>query len=390
MTDAHIPFNVPHRTGQESTFMEEAVANAHLSSDGPFTARCKAWLEERTGTHTALLTHSATAALEAAAMLSDAGPGDEVLMPSFTFVTTATSFALRGATPVFVDIREDTLNLDVEAVAAAIGPATKAIVAVHYAGIGCDMDALTRLAADAGVMLIEDAAQAIMSERDGRPLGTIGALGALSFHETKNVTCGEGGALLVNDPELVERSEIVRDKGTNRKRFFRGEVSKYTWVDLGSSFGMSDLNAAFLWAQLAEAEATTARRLAIWDRYHAAFEELEDDGRARRPVVPSGCTHNGHLYYLLVPSREARTTVLRALNERDINAVFHYVPLHSSDAGRRYGRAAGDLSRTTSLSERLLRLPLWPDMSDAQVDRVIGAVRAAVNDAVPEQALSGV
>jgi dTDP-4-amino-4,6-dideoxygalactose transaminase len=390
MTGAHIPFNVPHRTGQESRFMEEAVANAHLSSDGPFTARCKAWLEERTGTHTALLTHSATAALEAAAILSDSGPGDEVLMPSFTFVTTATSFALRGATPVFVDIREDTLNLDVEAVAAAIGPATKAIVAVHYAGIGCDMEALTRLADDAGVTLIEDAAQAIMSERDGRPLGTIGALGALSFHETKNVTCGEGGALLVNDPELVERSEIVRDKGTNRKRFFRGEVSKYTWVDLGSSFGMSDLNAAFLWAQLAQAEAITARRLAIWDRYRAAFEELEHDGRARRPVVPSGCTHNGHLYYLLVPSHEARTTVLRALNERNINAVFHYVPLHSSDAGRRYGRVAGDLSRTTSLSERLLRLPLWPGMSDAQVDRVIGAVLAAVSDAVPEQALSGV
>jgi dTDP-4-amino-4,6-dideoxygalactose transaminase len=390
MTDAHIPFNAPYRTGQETRFMEEAVTNAHLSSDGPFTARCKAWLEDRTGTHTALLTHSATAALEAAAIVSDTGPGDEVLMPSFTFVTTATSFALRGATPVFVDIREDTLNLDVEAVAAAIGPATKAIVAVHYAGVACDMDALTRLAADAGVTLIEDAAQAIMSERDGRPLGTIGELGALSFHETKNVTCGEGGALLVNDPELVERSEIVRDKGTNRKRFFRGEVSKYTWVDLGSSFGMSDLNAAFLWAQLAEVEAITARRLAIWNRYHAAFEELEYEGRARRPVVPSGCTHNGHLYYLLVPSRQARSTVLRALNARDINAVFHYVPLHSSDAGRRYGRAAGDLSRTTSLSERLLRLPLWPGMSDAQVDRVIEGVLATVSDAVPEQALSGV
>jgi dTDP-4-amino-4,6-dideoxygalactose transaminase len=390
VTPEHIPFNAPYRTGQEASLMEEALANLHLSADGPFTERCKAWLEERTGTHTALLTHSATAALEAAAIVSDCGPGDEVLMPSFTFVTTATSFALRGATPVFVDIREDTLNLDVEAVAAAIGPATKAIVAVHYAGIGCDMDALTQLAADAGVTLIEDAAQAIMSERDGRPLGAIGSLGALSFHETKNVTCGEGGALLVNDPELVERSEIVRDKGTNRKRFFRGEVSKYTWVDLGSSFGMSDLNAAFLWAQLAQAEAITARRLAIWDRYHAAFEELEHDGRARRPVVPSGCTHNGHLYYLLVPSHEARTTVLRALNERNINAVFHYVPLHSSDAGRRYGRVAGDLSRTTSLSERLLRLPLWPGMSDAQVDRVIGAVLAAVSDAVPEQALSGV
>ena len=390
MTPEHIPFNAPYRTGQEASLMEEALENLHLSADGPFTERCKAWLEERTGTHTALLTHSATAALEAAAIVSDCGPGDEVLMPSFTFVTTATSFALRGATPVFVDIREDTLNIDVEAVAAAIGPTTKAIVAVHYAGIGCDMDALTQLAADAGVTLIEDAAQAIMSERDGRPLGAIGSLGALSFHETKNVTCGEGGALLVNDPELAERSEIVRDKGTNRKRFFRGEVDKYTWVDLGSSFGMSDLNAAFLWAQLTEAEAITTRRLAIWSRYHKAFDELEHEGRARRPVVPAGCVHNGHLYYLLMPSPEARSTVLRELNERGINAVFHYVPLHSSDAGRRFGRAAGDLSRTTSLSERLLRLPLWPAMSETQVELVVDGVLAAVTEAVPQQALSGV
>jgi dTDP-4-amino-4,6-dideoxygalactose transaminase len=388
MTHEHIPFNVPHRTGQESRFIEEALANAHLSSDGPFTERCKEWLEERTGAHAALLTHSATAALEAAAIVSDCGPGDEVIMPSFTFVTTATAFALRGATPVFAEIREDTLNLDVDAVAEAIGPATKAIVAVHYAGVGCDMDALSALAADAGVTLIEDAAQAIMCRRDRRPLGSIGELGALSFHETKNVTCGEGGALLVNDPALAERAEIVRDKGTNRKRFFRGEVDKYTWVDLGSSFGMSDLNAAFLWAQLAEADAITARRLAIWERYHAAFEELEHDGRARRPVVPPGCIHNGHLYYLLVPDRRARDTVLATLNERDVNAVFHYVPLHSSDAGRRLGRAAGDLSRTTSLSERLLRLPLWPEMSEAQVDRVTREVVAAVGAAVPQQALS--
>jgi dTDP-4-amino-4,6-dideoxygalactose transaminase len=390
MTDEHIPFNRPYRTGQESRFIEEALVNAHLSADGPFTERCKEWLEQRTGTRSALLTHSATGALEAAASLTDVGPGDEVVMPSFSFVTTATSFLMRGATPVFVDIREDTLNVDEQAVAAAIGPATKAIVAVHYAGVACEMGTLSSIAADAGVPLVEDAAHAIMSEVDGQPLGAIGALGALSFHETKNVTCGEGGALLVNDPRLVERAEIVRDKGTNRKQFFRGQVDKYTWLDVGSSFGMSELAAAFLWAQLLEAEDITARRLAIWDRYQAAFEELEADGRARRPIVPGGATHNGHLYYLLLPSLEARTAVLGALNERDVNAVFHYVPLHSSEAGRRYGRTHGDLTHTTELSERLLRLPLWTGMSEAEVDRVIDAVRGSITDRVPQQGLSGV
>jgi dTDP-4-amino-4,6-dideoxygalactose transaminase len=390
MGDSHIPFNRPYRTGRESAFMEEALANAHLSSDGPFTHRCKAWLEDRTGTESALLTHSATAALEAAAILTNAGPGDEVVMPSFTFVTTATAFLLRGATPVFVDIRADTLNIDEEAVAAAIGPATKAIVAVHYAGVGCDVDALGRLAADAGIPLVEDAAQAIMATRSGRPLGSIGALGVLSFHETKNVTCGEGGALLVNDAELIERAEIVRDKGTNRKQFFRGQVDKYSWVDLGSSFAMSELSAAFLWAQLREADAITARRLAIWERYHEAFEELEVDGRARRPVVSAECAHNGHLYYLLVPDLATRTSVLRTLNERDVNAVFHYVPLHTSKAGRRYARTSGDLSRTVDLSERLVRVPLWAGMADDDVERVIAEVHAAVTKTVPQHALSGV
>jgi dTDP-4-amino-4,6-dideoxygalactose transaminase len=378
MTAAHIPFNKPYRTGQESRFIEEALDNAHLSSDGLFTHRCKAWLEERTGTRSALLTHSATAALEAAAILTEVGPGDEVVMPSFTFVTTATAFLMRGATPVFVDVREDTLNIDERAVAEAIGPATKAIVVVHYAGVACDMGALTAIAGDARVPLVEDAAHAIMSEVDGQPLGAIGSLGALSFHETKNVTCGEGGALLVNDPRLVDRAEIVRDKGTNRKQFFRGEVDKYTWLDVGSSFGMSELAAAFLWAQFLDAEEITARRLAIWSRYHAAFEELEAEGRIRRPVVPPGCAHNGHLYYLLAPDRDTRTALLQELNENDINAVFHYVPLHSSVAGVRYGRTVGELPRTTELSERLLRLPLWTGMTDGEVDRVIEAVRAAI------------
>jgi dTDP-4-amino-4,6-dideoxygalactose transaminase len=388
LTDSrHIPFNKPFRTGQEGRFMEEALDAAHLSADGQFTARCKELLERETGTASALLTTSATAALEAAAMLVDVGPGDEVIMPSFTFVTTATAFVLRGATPVFVDIREDTLNIDEEAVAAAIGPRTRAIVAVHYAGVGCGMDKLQELAADADLFLIEDAAQALMSRIDERPLGAIGCLGALSFHETKNVTCGEGGALLVNDPELVARAEVVRDKGTNRKQFFRGQVDKYTWVDVGSSFGMSEVSAAFLWAQLQEAESITARRLAIWDRYHQAFAELEDEGRVRRPIVPSECAHNAHLYYLLLPDLDARAKALQGLNERNVNAVFHYVPLHSSPAGVRYGRTAGDLARTTNLSERLIRLPLWGAMTDAEVDYVIDAVRDTIGRVAPARGL---
>jgi dTDP-4-amino-4,6-dideoxygalactose transaminase len=386
----YIPFNRPYLVGREQEYVLEAFANRQLSADGAFTKRCSRWLEDRTGSARALLTHSCTAALELIALLLDVEPGDEVIMPSFTFVSTANGFALRGGVPVFVDIRPDTLNIDETKIEDAITPRTKAIVAVHYAGVACAMDSLTTLANDAGIPLVEDAAHAIMAEVDGQPLGAIGALGALSFHETKNVTCGEGGALLVNDPRLVERAEIVRDKGTNRKQFFRGQVDKYSWLDVGSSFGMSELGAAFLWAQLLEAEEITARRLAIWDRYQAAFAELEAGGRARRPIVPEGCAHNGHLYYLLVPGLDARSAVLSRLNERDVNAVFHYVPLHSSEAGLRYGRTAGDLSRTTQLSERLLRLPLWTGMSDAEVDRVIDAVRVAVSDCVPQDALAAV
>ncbi|MCW2993274.1 MAG: rffA [Conexibacter sp.] len=382
----HIPFNKPYRTGREAAMMEEALHNAHLSSDGPFTAKCKAWLEDVTGTRSALLTHSATGALEAAAILAEVGPGDEVIMPSFTFVTTATAFLLRGATPVFVDIREDTLNVDEDAVAAAITPRTKAIAAVHYAGVGCDMDRLKTIADDAGAILVEDAAQAILSSHNGQPLGAIGHLGALSFHETKNVTCGEGGALLVNDPDMVARAEIIRDKGTNRKEFFRGQVDKYTWMDIGSSFGMSEVSAAFLWAQLTEAQSITERRLAIWNRYYEAFAPLEEAGFVRRPVIPDGLRHNAHLFYLLAPDLAARTAILRRLNELEVNAVFHYVPLHSSPAGERFGRAHGDLTRTTELSERLLRLPLWVGMSDEDLDRVVGAVEVAVTETLEDRA----
>jgi dTDP-4-amino-4,6-dideoxygalactose transaminase len=288
---------------------------------------------------------------------------------------------LRGATPVFVDVREDTLNMDPELAAAAVTPATAAIVPVDYAGVGCEMGPLRELATDSGVMLIEDAAQGLMASREGQALGSFGDLGALSFHETKNVTCGEGGALLVNDPELIERAEILRDKGTNRQRFERGQTEKYTWVDIGSSFAMSDLNAAFLWGQLEEAVEITASRLATWERYHRGFAELEAEGLVRRPIVPDACTHNAHMYYLLLSGPNERRRVINDLDERGINAVFHYVPLHSSPAGRRYGRASGELPVTDDASERLLRLPLWADMPDETVVTVIDAVRETASSA---------
>jgi dTDP-4-amino-4,6-dideoxygalactose transaminase len=354
--------------------MHEAVAQAHISGDGAFSARCRDWLLEATGAHDCLLVHSCTAALELGAMLLDVEPGDEIIMPSFTFVSTANAFVLRGAVPVFVDVRSDTFNLDEELVADAIGPRTKAIVPVHYAGVGCAMDELGAIAAAHDLPLLEDAAQALCARRHGRPLGTFGALGTLSFHETKNVTCGEGGALLVNDPALVERAEILRDKGTNRSRFFRGQVDKYTWVDIGSSYSLSDLAAAFLCAQLEEAEAITRTRLRIWESYHAAFEPLEAAGIVRRPVVPHGCEHNAHMYYLLMPDLEARDTFIRELASRDVNAVFHYVPLHSSPAGREHGRSAGALPVTDDVSARLVRIPLWAGMDDEQVAQVIRAV----------------
>jgi dTDP-4-amino-4,6-dideoxygalactose transaminase len=374
---SEIPFNRPFTTGREFDYVREAIEYGHLASSGPFTERCSGWLEGRIGAERALLTHSCTAALEMAAMLLDVGPGDEVVMPSFTFVSTATSVVLRGATPVFVDIRPDTLNLDETKVRAAITPRTKAILLVHYAGVGCEMNELLRVADESGAALVEDAAHGILATYDGRPLGSFGALSALSFHETKNVHCGEGGALLINDPAYRERAEIMLDKGTNRRRFLRGQVDKYSWVDLGSSYGTSEINAAFLWAQLEDADAITDRRLAIWAAYHEAFAELEQQGLVRRPVVPDGCSHNAHMYYLLLPDLESRSRLIAELKESGIQAVFHYVPLHESEAGHRFGRAAGNLSVTEETSERLLRLPLWPGMSEADAGRVIDAVVTA-------------
>lgn len=354
-----IPFNRPYMTGNELLYISQAHEAGQLAGDGGFTRRCHTWLEQQVGCCKALLTHSCTAALEMAALLADLQPGDEVILPSYTFVSTANASVLRGAVPVFIDIRPDTLNLDESLIEAAITSRTRAIMPVHYAGVGCAMDVISEIARRHRLLVIEDAAQGIMAWFRRRPLGTWGHLAAISFHETKNVIAGEGGALLVNDERFVERAEIIREKGTNRSQFFRGEVDKYTWVDLGSSYLPGEIVAAFLYAQLEEAAAITRRRRAVWERYHAAFEDLERRQKVRRPIVPTDCEHNAHLYYLLLPSAAARDRVLARLKEERIGAIFHYVPLHSSPAGRRYGRVHGSMTHTDSLSSRLVRLPLW-------------------------------
>jgi len=372
-----IPFNKPGITGKELDYIAQAHASGHLSGDGAFTRKCNAWIEQSTGATKALLTHSCTAALEMAVILADIGLGDEVIMPSYTFVSTANAVVLRGGVPVFVDIREDTLNIDERLIEAAITPRTKAIMPVHYAGVGCDMDTIMGIARARNLIVIEDAAQAVMSRYKGRPLGTIGDMGALSFHETKNVISGEGGALLVNRESLTERAEIVREKGTNRSLFFRGQVDKYTWVDVGSSYLPSEVIAAFLWAQLEDAADITRRRIAIWDRYHAAFASLEAQGLLRRPVVPAECEHNAHMYYVLLRSLRHRTELITALKLRGVSPVFHYVPLHSAPAGRKYARTHGELRLTEDFSDRLLRLPLWLGL-EPQLEEVIEAVIACI------------
>lgn len=354
-----IRFNRPFMTGKELSFIEQAHQNGHLSGDGPFTKECHTWLRESTGAKTALLTHSCTAALEMAALLLRLQPGDEVIMPSFTFVSTASAFALRGAVPVFVDIRPDTLNIDETLIEQAITTRTKAICVVHYAGVSCEMDEIMLVAQRHGLRVVEDAAQGIMSSYRGRPLGTIGDLGAFSFHETKNIISGEGGALLCRDEEFGEAAEIIREKGTNRSRFFRGQVDKYTWVDVGSSYLPGEITAAFLSAQMQEAEEITQRRLDIWNQYHAWALQHEQSDRLRRPIVPEHCTHNAHMYYMLLPSLEHRTRFIDALKARGVQAVFHYIPLHSSPAGLACGRTHGDLTVTNDISERLVRMPLW-------------------------------
>lgn len=376
-----IPFNKPHLTGRELTYIAEAHANCILAGDGPFTKRCHQWLEKQSGTAKALLTHSCTAALEMAALLLDIRPGDEIIMPSFTFVSTANAFVLRGGVPVFVDIREDTLNLDEQLIESAITPRTKTIVPVHYAGVACEMDAILEIAQRHGLHVVEDAAQGMMSGYKGRALGSIGTMGALSFHETKNVISGEGGALLVNDSSLALRAEIIREKGTDRSRFFRGEVDKYTWQEVGSSYLPGEVVAAFLWAQLEEANAITEQRLAQWNRYHSAISHLEKNGVLRRPVVPDWCQHNAHMYYVLLAPEIDRTSVLKELRRNGVDSVFHYVPLHSSPAGLRYGRTNAPLRVTENQSSRLIRLPLWVEMTDSDQERVVTHLESATSRA---------
>jgi dTDP-4-amino-4,6-dideoxygalactose transaminase len=372
-----IPFNRPYLTGKEFTHIQEAVSVGQLAGNGRFTKLCQGWLERRIGAPRVLLTQSCTAALEMAALLLDLEPGDEVIMPSFTFVSSANAFVLRGARPVFVDIRADTLNLDERQVEAAITNRTKAILVMHYAGVACEMDALLDIAHRHGLVIVEDAAHALMSGYKGRPLGGFGQLATFSFHETKNVISGEGGALVINDSRFAERAEIIWEKGTNRSQYSRGRVDKYTWMDIGSSFLPGELTAAFLWAQLEEAEDITARRLDVWNRYRTHATEIEALG-LRMPVIPTECEHNAHLFYLLLPSPAHRHDILSDLNAHGVNAVFHYVPLHSSPAGVRYGRPAGSMRVTDDCSARLIRLPLWVGMPEDASQVVVDQLREAM------------
>lgn len=366
-----IPFNKPFIVGEELENIRRAVEQGQLSGDGPYTKLCHQWFEERLGCAKALLTHSCTAALEMAAMLCDIGPGDEVIMPSYTFVSTANAFVLRGGVPVFVDIRRDTLNLDESLVEEAVTPRTRAIVPVHYAGVACEMDAILDIARRRGLRVVEDAAQALLSEYRGRPAGAIGHLGCLSFHETKNIISGEGGALLVNDPALAERAEIIREKGTNRSRFFRGQVDKYTWVDIGSSYLPSELVGAFLCAQLSHAGEIMAKRRRLCALYAERLAPLAARGLVELAApLPAHLTGNGHMFYILLPDLETRSALIRHLRQAEILGVFHYIPLHSSPAGQRYGRAGSAMTVTDDVSARLLRLPLYYEMSEQDLGQV--------------------
>lgn len=363
-----IDFNVPPYVGTELKYVEEAVAVNHkICGDGPFTHRCNEWLEKKTGIQKALLTTSCTHATELAALLADIQSGDEVIMPSYTFVSTADAFVLRGAVPVFVDIRPDTMNIDETKIEAAITEKTRAIVPVHYAGVSCEMDKIMELAEKYHLTVIEDAAQGIMSTYKGKALGTIGDYGCLSFHETKNYSMGEGGALLIRDGENVERAEIMREKGTNRAKFFRGQIDKYTWVDAGSSYLPGDMNAAYLMAQLDQADVIFDDRMRSWNLYYELLKPLEEKGKIELPFIPEHCTHNAHMFYIKAKDLKERTALIRFLKENDIQAVFHYIPLHSAPAGERFGRFHGEDVYTTKESERLARLPMYYGLKEEQV-----------------------
>ena len=371
-----IDFNVPPCTGREIRYMAEAVASRQICGDGEFTRRCSAWLENRFQARRVLLTTSGTTALDMAALLSGLEPGNEVILPSYTFSSTATAFVLAGARLVFVDIRPDTMNIDERKIEDAVTDRTRVIVPVHYAGVACEMDTILAIAEKHGLKVAEDAAQGVMSTYHGRALGTIGDFGCFSFHETKNYSMGEGGALLLRDETYIERAEILREKGTNRARFFRGQVDKYTWVDLGDSFLPSELNAAYLWAQLEEAEEMLARRMAAWNRYDAALRPLAEEGLMEVPVIPEGCVHNAHMYYLKCRDLAQRTDFISFMKGRGVQCVFHYIPLHSAPAGLRFGRFHGEDEYTTRESERLVRLPLFDAITPAQQEEVINGVRA--------------
>lgn len=374
-----IPFNIPPHVGTEESYISEAIANRKICGDGQFTKKCSTWLEERFHTQKALLTTSGTTALEMAAILCGVEPGDEVILPSFTFSSTANAFVLVGAKLVFVDIRPDTMNIDERKIEAAITKRTRAIVPVHYAGVACEMDAIMDIARQHHLKVVEDAAQGVMSTYKGRALGTIGDFGCCSFHETKNYSMGEGGALLIRDSAYNERAEILREKGTNRSRFLRGQVDKYTWVDYGSSYLPSELNAAHLWAQLEAAEEINNDRLASWKRYYKLLKPLAENGKIELPHVLDGCVHNAHMFYIKVGDVDERTLLIAYLKENGINAVFHYVPLHTAQAGRKYGRFSGEEVYTTRESERLLRLPMYYGIASENLDTVIRTIKTFFN-----------
>ena len=369
-----IPFNIPPYLGTETEYIREAIHNHKICGDGPFTKQCHHWLEEKTGTAKALLTTSCTHALEMAALLLDIKPGDEVILPSFTFCSTADAFVLRGAKLVFVDIRPDTMNIDETKIEDAVTDKTVAIVPVHYAGVACEMDTIMDIAKRHNLKVVEDAAQAVMSSYKGQALGAIGDYGCYSFHETKNYSMGEGGALLIKDPAMTEKAEILREKGTNRSVFLRGQIDKYTWVDHGSSYLPSDMNAAYLWAQLLEADKINNDRLASWQTYYDAFEQLEQEGFVERPVIPEGCVHNAHMFYLKAKDLEERTALIDYLKKNDILAVFHYIPLHSAPAGVKFGRFHGEDVYTTAESDRLLRLPMYYGLKKDELNKIIDTV----------------
>lgn len=374
-----INFNVPPFTGKEYDYIKEAVDNQKICGDGPFTGRCNEWIEKRTGCKKALLTTSCTHATELSALLADIRPGDEVIMPSYTFVSTADAFVLRGAVPVFVDVRPDTMNIDENKIEDAVTDRTKAIVPVHYAGVGCEMDVIMDIAKRHELMVIEDAAQGIMSTYKNKPLGAIGDFGCYSFHETKNFSMGEGGAILIKDEKYVELAEIFREKGTDRSKYFRGQVDKYRWQDYGSSYLPSDMNAAYLWAQLELADEITDTRMARWEQYKSRLTHLAESGRIELPYVPEYCTHNAHMFYIKTKDMEERTALIDFLKSKDIMAVFHYVPLHTAPAGLKYGRFNGTDEYTTKESDRLMRLPMFYKLTEENVDYICDMVEEFYN-----------